>query len=169
MTIDRTPVTVLLLLVLLAASQFLVFYPKLPDTLAVHFGVGGQPDSWSAKGTFVATYAGIEAIFVVLALGSVFLIRKVPPSMFSLPNKDYWFAPERKEQALDNLATRVAWFEIVTLAFLIAIAQIIFNANLGGAAPALSNDFWIVFVGFIAVIGWLSVRLWRSFGRPAEE
>ncbi len=164
--IDRTALLVLLLLVAVAAIQFLHYYPRLPDTIATHFGSGGQANAWTGKGGFIASYALIEALFVAMAFGALFLLERVPVSMINLPKKDFWFSPERKRETLRYIASQMVWFNVVTLAFLIAVAQIIFNVNMGEGPPALPHDFFIVLVMFVGVIVWMSVRLAVRFSRP---
>ena len=56
---------------------------------------------------------------------------------------------------------------LLMVAFLIAVNQLIFIANLRPGHPHLrSRDFFVVPVGFlVAVIAW-AVRLFRLFPRP---
>ena len=165
MKASTTSLTVLFLLVAVAAIQFAHFYPKLPDQIAVHFGAGGVADFWSSKGSFIVTYAAIEALFVLMALGLPFVIARIPASMVNIPNRDYWFTGERREGTLTYLATQMVWFEAATLAFLIAVAQTVFTTNLREGQPTLPLDFLVVLVLFIGGIAWLSLRLYFRFRR----
>ncbi len=165
MKASATSLTVLFLLVAVAAIQFAYFYPKLPDQIAVHFGAGGEADSWSSKGSFVIMYAAIEALFVLMALGLSFVIARIPASMVNIPNRDYWFTGAQREGTLTYLATQMVWFEAATLAFLVVIAHIIFTTNLREGQPTLPLDFLIVLVLFIGGIASMSLRLYFRFRR----
>ena len=163
MKLDRTPMTVLLLLAVVAAFQFVHYYPKLPETIAVHFGAGGEANGWNPRLTFMITYGIIEAIIILIAIAAAFLIEKTPTSMINLPNRDYWFSKERRQKTIEALSSQVIWFEVVTLAFMIAVAQMIFMVNLRAGPPVLPSDLWVILGAFIAAIVWMSVRLVRRY------
>jgi uncharacterized membrane protein len=163
--VDRTPVTVLLLLVVAAAGQLLHYYPKLPETIAVHFGASGAPNGWSGKAIFFLIYAAIEAAMVLIGLAMIFFGDRAPGSFLNLPDRDYWLATERREESLTFFWTRTVWIEVTTLAFLIVVAEFIFRANLTGGAPKLAGDFGLIIVVFVAAVTWQSFRIIRRFSR----
>jgi uncharacterized membrane protein len=163
--VDRAPLTVLLILVAVAAGQLLHYYPRLPETIAVHFGPSGQADGWSAKTVFFPIYAAIEAAIVLAGLAMAFLGEKVPPSLLNMPNRDYWLSSERRSASLSFFWTQATWIEAATLAFLIVVAEFVFRANLAAGAPTLARDFVVVLVAFVAVVVWQSVRIVRRFAR----
>lgn len=160
------PARALLLLGALAAVQMVHYYPLLPDPVAVHFGPSGAANGWSSKAGFAALYGGMEALVVLFGLGLAALLGKVPVGMLNVSNKDYWFAPERRPESIEFLKSHLLWMESATVAFLIALAQIIFATNLGDSPPKLSNDFWFVLVAFVAVVLWLSLRIILRFRAP---
>jgi uncharacterized membrane protein len=167
MKTDRTPVTVLLLLAALAAIQFAHYYGRLPDTIAVHFGAGGQPNSWSGKGQFIALYGGIEALIILLGLGTASIMDRIPPSVLSIPNAEHWLGPERREASVRFLRAQIIWLEAITLGFLIALAQLIFAINLREGRPALPEaEFWVIMVVFVGAVVGMSVRIIARFRRP---
>ena len=137
MNLERTPVTVLLLLAAVAAVQMIHYYPQLPDTLAVHFGASGEPDGWSGKTEFVVLYGAMEAFFVLLGFGLAWMLRKIPASYVNIPNREYWLADERRPETVEFISNHVIWIQAATLGFLIAIAQSVFLANMSDAAPRL--------------------------------
>ena len=91
----------LLLLTLLAIGQGIYYYPQLPDTLASRFGVGGEANSWSSKNVFFAIYFGVIFLELITFRGAPSVIRRVPVSMFNLPNKDHWLSPEHRSQTFE--------------------------------------------------------------------
>jgi len=169
---DRTPTTVLLLLAAVAAAQMVHYYPLLPDSIAVHFGSSGEPNGWSDKAEFVVTYGATELFILLLGVVSGFLLRKTPPGLVNIPNRDYWLAPERREETVAFLSNQVVWIEAGTLAFLIAIAQLVFKENLGDAPPRLSGDFWYVLAAFVGATVWFCVKIilrFRTHGLHASD
>lgn len=168
MKVDRTPVTVMLLLAVVAAAQLLYYYPKLPATIAVHFGTSGQANGWSGKASFFTIYAAIEAAIALAGIALAFLGERIPTSFLNMPNRDYWLAPERREESLGFFWTQTIWIEAITLAFLVAIAELVFRANIGDGEPRLSNDFTVIIVVFVAAVVWQSIRILRRFSRPAQ-
>jgi uncharacterized membrane protein len=168
MKVDKTPLLVLLILVAVAAGQFARHYPELPETIAVHFGSDGRANGWSDKDAFVLTYGAVEAIIVLTALALAFLGDRIPTSSVNLPNRDYWLAPERRRETLRFAWTRVAWLEAATLAFLIAVAEIIFRANRTAGPPTLTSDFFVVLAAFVVAILWQSVSMMLRFRTPKE-
>jgi uncharacterized membrane protein len=168
---DRTPMTVLLLLAVVAAVQVAHYYPRLPESIAVHFGPRLEADGWQGRQGFAITYACVEAAVVVMTLGMRLLIGRVPVGMVNIPHRDYWLAPERRKETLRCVMAQVDWIMVAMLAYLIAIAQVIFDANVhaAGRPPALPGDFWVVVVAFLAAIAWFIVGIYRRFGKPPRH
>lgn len=166
MRFDRTPVTVLFVLAALAAIQLIHYYPRLPATLAVHFGPSGHPNGWQGKLVFHLFYGGIEAMFVALGLLTVTLGHRFSVKYSNLPNKAYWFTEERKSESTRSLVDFILWYDNLTLAFLIAIAEITFRANLGDGPLTLPRITWAVILAFSAAIVFVTVRLYQRFSVP---
>ena len=169
MRLDRTPVTILLLLAAVAVIQMTHYYPLLPERLAVHFGASGEADGWSSKGEFMVLFGGMEAFFVLFGVAFAILLDRVPVALINIPHKVYWFSPERQEESRAFLRNQILWIETATLGFLVALAQLIFRENLGSAPPRLPGDFWYVLGAFVAAVLWFSVRIIRRFRRPREQ
>jgi hypothetical protein len=167
MKLDRTPMTVLLLLAVLAAVQMVHYHPLLPDSIAVHFGASGEPNGWSDKTEFVLVYGATEAFIVIFGVAIALTLGRIPPSLMNIPHREYWLSPERSEETVSFLADQILWIEALTLGFLVAIAQLVFKENLGEAPPRLSGEFWYVLVGFVAAVLWLATRIILRFRRPA--
>jgi uncharacterized membrane protein len=160
---DGTSRAVLLLLAALAAFQLIHYYPQMPATMAVHFGASGEPNGWSGRLAFFILFGVIEALVVAFGLALPALIARTPSSFVNIPNRHYWFAPERREDTVSFLRIHILWIEAATLAFLMAIAQILFTVNAGGAERRLPGDFLIVLVVFVGVVLGLAIRIVLRF------
>ena len=79
------------------------YHPKLPDTVASHFNGSGEADGFSSKLTHSITMVCLQAGMVLMFLILGFALKKLPTSMVNIPNKDYWFAPERKDETITKV------------------------------------------------------------------
>jgi len=167
--IDRTPLTVMVILLALAAIQLVHHYPNMPDVMATHFGPSGQADAWTNKNMFFVTYGAIEVVIVAMAFFLAKFGSRLPAGALNIPNKDYWLDPERRAKSLRFVWGQILWLEAATLAFLLAVAEVVFRTNLSADPPILpAPEFAILLVVFIVVTGWLSLRILFHFRRPRD-
>jgi uncharacterized membrane protein len=167
--IDRTPLTVMTILLALAAIQLIHHYPNMPEVMATHFGPSGLPDAWTNKNMFFVTYGAIEVVIVAMAFFLAKFGSRLPTGALNIPNKDYWLAPERRAGSLRFVWGQILWLEAATLAFLLAVAEVVFRTNLGGDPAVLPTpNFAILLVIFVVVTGWLSLRILLRFRRPSD-
>jgi len=96
------------------------------------------------------------------------MLRRVPVSLINLPNKDYWLAPERKQESLRSLERDLEWMGVLTVGFLTLVMHFAIRANLV-PQPKLENGPFLVLLGafLIAAFGWLA-RLYRRFRDPRK-
>ena len=163
----RKPQTVLLLLVLLAGFQMWHALPLLPDRVAAHFNAQGKADGFAPKEEFVRAQAVVFALMAAVFFLLPKLLRYLPVSMINLPNKDYWFAPERREETLNALEDWMAWFGVLTVALILGLTQLAIRANLspgGHFDSSLATGLLVAYgIGALAV----TVLMFRRFRRPA--
>jgi uncharacterized membrane protein len=152
--------------IILGVVEAMYFYPRIPDRMAVHFNAGGIADGWGPKLQFFETFGLIFSMIALLFWGLPQLLRRVPDSMMNLPNKDYWLAPERRQQTLDRIMGQLLGFGAMTLLLLDAVFYFCLRANLGDR-PTLSADWmWGLLTLFITCnIIWI-VSLLKSFRLP---
>lgn len=160
----NAPRKILLALVAVAVLQAILYYPQLPDHVASHFDGSGHPNGWSSKiGFFVldlVMIAFLTAIFLFLPR----LLDRFPDSTISLPNREYWLAPERREKTFEFVQNQMLWMGIATLAFLICTFQLVIEANLN-SPPALTSSFILLFVAYMVVVAAWTVRFIVRFTR----
>src|SRR5690349_6137471 len=72
--------------------------PHLPDKVASHFGMDGKPNGWMLRSDYVLYMgaAGVGLPLFILAIYSLLSI--IPKQLINVPNRDYWFAPERRAE-----------------------------------------------------------------------
>jgi uncharacterized membrane protein len=158
---------VLICLVLVFIAQLASYYPKLPATVATHFGASGKADNWGSKRAFLLEYALPLVLVLFLAFGVPVLMSIIPQKFVNLPNKHYWFAPQRKEATVNKLKTMMQPFAAVLMAFLICVNQLVIRANLDGAGQLNNAVFLICLAGFMVfVIAWLILQMRQWYRIP---
>ncbi|HEU5396877.1 MAG TPA: hypothetical protein VFV81_06905, partial [Verrucomicrobiae bacterium] len=74
---------------------------------------------------FFEAIALVPGIFLLLAL----LMRVLPAWTFNLPNRDYWLAPERRDQTVAVIAGQLLWLACLMILFLAGIFGLTVEAN----------------------------------------
>jgi hypothetical protein len=147
-------------------------YSNSPERVPVHFTLNGVPDAWGSPIELLVTLTCVIGLFTAgfLALPALFrlTLRCTPPSMMSLPHKEYWLAPERRD-ALHALLTLQA--NLFANLFGIAINGLLISMQLalmpGHAGPSLTPLFLLIGFFVFMIVG--SVWAQRSFRPPAGE
>ena len=133
MTIQKISLTIFLVLCMLCLAQGVYYYPLLPEEVASHFGLSGQPDAWSTKTSFIVHYFILVGFMIIIFLGIRFGMSKIPDSLINMPNKDYWLSPERRQKTFDFMSHYFLWIASATILFLLDMFNQIFQVHLGRA------------------------------------
>ena len=160
----RVPLSVWLLVLMFAAAaaHLAYYYPRLPDTVASHFGHGGQPDDWSSKRTYTTVILAITGVVAMTFLGMGAFLRRLPDDMINFPNRDYWLAPARRDESLAAFVRMLHGFGAATIALLIAMNQLVFDANLRPPAR-LGAASWLLIAAYLAFAALWTIVLYRRF------
>src|SRR5256885_8999011 len=138
------PVHAWIAIVLLHAAQTIYYFPRLPAIVAQHFDAAGRPNGWASRdGFFIFSWMillGISAIFMLTPR----MLRRVPVSLINLPNKDYWLAPERKQESLRFLERDLEWMGVLTVGFITLVMHFAIRANLVPQSKLQNGPFLIV-------------------------
>ena len=164
----RAALLVLFLLLIIGAVDIVYYYPRLPPIVASHFDVTGQADGWCSKRSFVivwgATLSGITLVLLTVTLG----ISKLPSSLVRLPNKEYWLAPQRKEETYSFVSQSTLWLNNGTVAFLVALMHLHFGTNTR-PVPRLGGSCLLLIVAYLIYTGIWCLVLSRRFRRPSSR
>jgi len=144
--------------------QILYYYPQLPETVASHFDGAGRPNGWSSKEAFFGVYALMVALQVLIFRVLPPRLGRLPPRLVSLPNRDYWLGPERREETLAYLTTSMAWFGFASILFAVVTIQLVIEANLS-QAPLNGTMMWVLLAAFFAFVFLWVARLLLRFAR----
>lgn len=153
---------ILYFLISIFLAQMVYYYPILPETTASHFNAFGQPDGWMSKQTFFLL-EGLILIVIVLEFTLLpRLIGKMPLTLINMPNKEFWFAEERRGETLSIIKSYFEWFSISLLALFMAVNQMIFRANIN-RENLPPTEMWLILGAFlIFVVLWL-IKFVRQF------
>ena len=158
---------ILVFLLAAIALQANYYYPLLPGTVASHFGYGGRANGWSSKEVFYWTYFGIVLLMVFIFFLIPIPFRRFPASSMNLPHKEYWLAPERREETLSYLTRQMNWMGNLALAFILGTLQLVMKANVAGQGGFSEHSMWMLLAGFLILLGFWLIRLYRRFGNPS--
>lgn len=165
----RTLIWILLLLIALGLVQMALFYPRMPDTMAVHFDASGQADGWSARSSFFGTMAVLHVGISLLMLAVAYLMKVVPMRFMNLPRKEYWSDPDHEDEARDSLYAYMLWFACSTAALLNAIMYMTFRIN-QYPGQGLGLWPWVVLAAYLLwTAAWVVRMIWRFYRIPKEE
>lgn len=142
-------------------AQSLWYYPNLPETIAIHYNVYGQPDNWTTK----SNYLIFEALVLIFIVAETFLLPRIlerlPDSMFNLPDRDFWLAPERSAETFAVMRSFFESLGIALLALFLGINQLVVRANL--KQENLSAESWWILGAFMIFLVLWMIKLHRRF------
>ncbi len=152
---------ILFFLIALFISQCVYYYPNLPERMASHFNAAGEPDGWMSKQGYFLFLGGILSFIILEFTLLPWIIRKAPVRLINMPNREFWFADERREETLRVIGSYFEWFSSALLALFIGINQLAIRANLTG--ENLSAQSWLILGAFLVfVVVWL-IKFYRRF------
>ena len=159
----RLPRMLYAFLILVCLLMMAYYYPQMPQRMASHFAADGRANGWQSR----------EAFFVLMLLvtSTSAIVGFLAPRQFAarsnarinLPHRDYWLAPERREQTMRFISATMAWFACGILFVLISGTKLALQANLTPNHRFNSEAMLVVLGGFLLGLLGLLVRLVRHF------
>ena len=159
------PGSIFVALIVYGVMQGRYYGSRMPDILATHFGGRGQPNGWQTHSAFLVTELLVVALAAAIGFGVPALIGKIPVSLVNLPNKEYWFGPERRESTMAHFQASFAWFACGLLAFLLFVNELVFRANLESPRRLNTTAFVTALFAFLAFTAIWTIRLIRGFAK----
>jgi uncharacterized membrane protein len=155
-------------LIVVFAVLILSSIGHLPAKIAVHFDTNSAPDKWVSREEY-----GIYALLFVIGLPLIlFAIMAGLPRLTSgkgfIPNNEYWFADETKQQTESFLLQHSSWLGTMTAAVLYGIHVLLTRAN-ELDPPKLSIDrFSIMVFLYLCGLAWWITAFFRHFQKPMD-
>ena len=154
-SIDIVMESISIVLILLMWLYLLTEYPNLPDTVASHFNIKGEPDGYNSK-TFILILPSI-ATFMYFGL---FLLNKYPHIHNYMVN----ITPDN---ALKNYRFSTRIVRIVNMLSMIMLAYITYHIIVSAKWKALtmSNWFFPIVIGVSIILPILIIIYFRKINR----
>ena len=152
---------ILIFLTIIYLAQLAYFYPQLPEQVASHFNYLGEPDGWMSKGSFTVFQVFLLVFILGMTSLTPVLFRVLPDAFINIPNKSYWLAPERREEALRKFAETGSNLRAALLLLFIGINHFAFQANING--ENLSNGVWLILGVFLLYTFYWTIELRKTF------
>jgi uncharacterized membrane protein len=166
MTVNQSLTRAVVLIAVIATVQIILQLPYLPTPFAVRFNAAGAAVGWGTPHEFAIVNLIILAAIVGIALILPSLMAKRRTLRWRLPNRDYWLAPERVAATVQHLQRQFLWHGIMTLLLLMAVFQLVVDANIK-SPPRLDSMRLLILIGayllFVVLWAW---TFWRKFSRP---
>jgi uncharacterized membrane protein len=135
----------------------------LPAKVAVHFDANSAPDGWVSREEY-----GIFALLFLVGLPLVLFavmagLPRVTGGKGLIPNSEYWFADERKQQTESFLLQHSCWLGTMTAAVIYGVHVLLMRAN-ELDPPKLSTDrFLIMIFIYLCGLAWWTTAFLRHF------
>ena len=156
----------LVLLIILTIVHIVYYYPRMPEEMISQFDSHGQPSSTMSRSAFFIIYAALVVMMGLLFPGMGLLLKKIPVGLINLPRREYWFAPERKEETIRVLNIYFVWFGNATLIFILLLMHYMFMVNLGEESHFMIRFGWVLGIYLAFVLAWTGHLLIRFLKKP---
>jgi len=140
-----------------------------PAQMASHFNYQGSPDGFMPKMQFFASQVQVALVVIGLGLLMQVLVLVTPVKWINTPNREYWLAPEHRDEMVENLSS----FGFALFGAILLVVQVGFElsvyANLQEPVHFAAQIMLPFIAGFIIYSFVLLFLLTRSFFRPPES
>jgi hypothetical protein len=137
--------------------------------VASHFDLAGQANAWMPRSTYLIFSIAFGIGLPVFIIGGGYVLRFLPVSLLNIPHRDYWLAPERRDETFDYLFHyffRLACLEAI---FLVGFQLLIVQAN-RQTPPHLSMSLvWGLTGCLLTIMAVWHGALFRHFKHGAHE
>jgi uncharacterized membrane protein len=135
----------------------------LPEHVASHFGPGSQANAFMTRGSYRVFMLAFALGLPVVVAALIGLLPRIHANAINIPHKAYWLDPARRAATLYALSAHGAGLGGLLALFVAALHHVLVIAN-GFSPPRLPVEhFWILFIGFLAVIGLWMGTLYARF------
>ena len=156
-------------LLLGAAAFVLISGSGLPPVVASHFGIGGVVDGFMARNGYLGFMLVGTVVIPLLFVLPQRLVRTIPPRLISLPNRDYWLAPERIESTLDYLRNHATWFAALFVLMICFVHWEVVQANMRTPARLVAGPFITgLLLYVVGVFVWIGAMFRHFRQKPGD-
>jgi uncharacterized membrane protein len=166
MSATGAPRVLFFAIVLTTLAQCVHDFPLLPNRLASHFAASGIPNGWMTKTQFMVVYGVVLLPALAIEFWVSHRIANKPGAKLNLPNKEYWLAPERRDETFAYFEIFFAWYGCVFLFVVVFAMGLAMRANFDTpprlpTGPIVSDIAGFVLFNVVSVFAML-----RRFSKP---
>lgn len=149
---------VMLALVCLSGVQAAYYYPRLPETVASHFGPAGRPDGWMSKGGFCALAVAVPFGFTILFASVTLVMQAADRKLLPTPGCDESASQMlARRQMGDGILSFMFGCGTATILLMMVIIQMAIQANLT-PQPVLRYG-WLAVSAYLVVLAPFVARI----------
>lgn len=139
-------------------------YGTLPDRVAIHFNLAGNPDAWASKTNYLILGVVVIGLMWLLFASIPALLKRAPADTINIPDKDYWLAPENIDEFHDIFQGYMFFFGGLTQLFFLGIGVLVHKAQMGQTGLPTGGMVALLAAFTVATIIWI-VAMIRRFRR----
>lgn len=138
----------------------------MPPEVASHFGLRHAANAWMPRGVYLAFMLGFGLGIPAIVAAAIAFLPRVRPDMVNIPNREYWLGPARRQETIDALSARGAWFGCFVTAFIAGVHYVVLEANRVTPARLPVELFVTLIAIFVAVLAIWIVSFYSRFRAP---
>lgn len=139
---------------------------RLPARVASHFDLAGHANGYRPRDDYLILMLLLTFGVPLLVVALNIVLPRVAPGLLRIPARDYWLAPDRRNETCESIATSGFVIACAVTVFMIALHLLVVEAN-SRTPPRVDNAMlWtLVCVLIVGGAAWQLFR-WRRFQRP---
>jgi hypothetical protein len=155
------------LVLLLADGVFIVATSStLPERVASHFIHGGQANGWMPRESYVMFILGAAVLVPLVVATFIAWLPRAFPRAVNLPNRMYWFDPDRRDATFASLSTFAFAFGSVLSVLIAGLHWAVVQANARNPPVLAESAVNALLAAFaVAIVVWL-IAWFLRFRRP---
>jgi uncharacterized membrane protein len=137
----------------------------LPDRVASHFGMDGEPNGWMDRGGYLLLMGISGLVLASLAPLLAFLTPRLPRNMVNIPHREYWLAPNNVQattEYLSGFALRIGWLGLLLM---LGLHLLVVQANQQQPVRLSSAGLWTLMALFLTGVLASTIALVLRFSR----
>ena len=129
MSSQRIALFAVAMIAVAAVAQNAWYWGHLPDKVATHFNIEGNPNDWMSKTNATIVMCGFQVGMPFLLMAVTSLASRLPSSMVNIPHREYWLHPDRRASSMHYVQSFMNWIAVAFSLYAIAINHLVFKAN----------------------------------------
>ncbi|HSY18418.1 MAG TPA: ATP-dependent metallopeptidase FtsH/Yme1/Tma family protein [Candidatus Acidoferrales bacterium] len=126
-------------------------YPQFPERVGSHFDLNGKVNGWMSRESYFLLMGLLPFIFA----GLFWLMARLAeqnPSLVKVPNRDFWFAPERRRETSNRVLGHLLWLAVLLLLLFAGIHWLTLRANLAAHGTLSPGGMLVLVMAFFTLL-----------------